>query len=242
MNFEEADSRVKEILSWTPQQIFDKFSDLEVIRDSAQLRELVVCSSMARFNRKQSADLGPVLLTLAMQFRDSKDPMDHAVIWEAICTGSSMISLYALPSLEVLLETGHQADTRLDSLKMIGRIFESYPPKDLNFHVGLAGKIKDIVLSEHFENDVITRKSAIATTGIYALMAMGSIECGKAIDAIHDQKIRWMLRTVRHDIEDLKERWQNNAHHKVEVSVEHQQMIDSMIKKLDRMIEEEFSE
>ncbi len=179
------------------------------VDDMPRLRELILTIDDTSFSPQKRTQLDSWLLKFAIQFRDSKDTGDVAVVWSAIRTGASMIGLDAADHLLTLMELGHHIETSLVAVKMLGRIFEVRPPTDVDQHSNLADGVLELV-TPLLKPCVIKLNDCppMVSLAIYALAAMACSEVIPVVETVHKLGIPWITRWTTHKLRDLREVWQ----------------------------------
>jgi hypothetical protein len=182
--------------------------ELDLERDKSRLRELIILAEDREFSTGQNAKLAKRLLDLALAYRDSNDMEDEPVVWAAIRTGASMLRPTEAPVLLPLLEPGHTIETSLVAMKMLGRIFEAYPPTDIDQNSDLVRKVREIVDSLLNRYAVaMTRNAAMVQLAVYALVAMGAVDSPEVIQRIRELDFSWFTRATSRKLHELLEYW-----------------------------------
>lgn len=189
-------------------EIANHLLKLDQDRDKSRLRELIILAEDREFPPEQNKGLATRLLDLALAYRDSNDLEDEPVVWAAIRTGASMLRPTEAPALLPLLEPGRAIETSLVAMKMLGRIFEAYPPTDIDQNSDLARKVREIVDSLLNRYAVaMTRNAAMVQLAVYALVAMGAGDSPEVIQRIRELDFSWFTRATSCKLHELLEYW-----------------------------------
>lgn len=162
------------------------------------------------FTVEQSEVVSPWLLNFALENRDKIKDEDHQYeVWSAIRTGSSMLCPDQVECLFPLLEAGHQIDTSLVTIKMIGRIFEAQPPSKVGEYENIAEKVYDFLnpMLDRYLVVLSSRDGATATLCATALVAMGSEKIYPILEKVKNKE-GWFREYVLHNTEELRTAWQ----------------------------------
>lgn len=191
---------------------------LEIINPDTKKDRLLGMILMAEdmeFTVEQSKILSPWLLNFAKEYRDidSKNSRYKCVVWSAIRTGASMLTpdyVGFIDNLIPLLEQNHRIPTMLVVIKMVGRIFEAQPPKEIDKYEKMAKEIYNIIESIINKETVNYHREAIIGLSINALAAMGSSSIKQIIKKIIKDKEAWFIQMCLKELKKLRQKWENN--------------------------------
>jgi len=225
------DTATDDVLQLTSDQIASAILDPEAEADMPHLREMILIAEDTGFTVEQSKQLAPWLLSFAERHRDSSDPQDEAAVWSAIRTGASMLTPDSANDLHKLLEPGHSIETSLVTLKMIGRIFEAQPPKDVDQHKELANEICQIANSLLNRYAIsVSQSAAMAQLAIYALAAMASSETQQIVETVQQLGVTWFTQQTLRELCELRSIWSNRP---VPVEARPQELLERVIQILE---------
>lgn len=183
--------------------------------DIDEIRETVFVAEDTDFTVEQSAVVWPWLLNFAKEYRDTDEPEDGIAVLSAIRTGASMISLDKIDQLFPLLEVNHNVYTVLETIKMIGRIFEAQPPNGVDEYKNISRRMHQTI--RYFVNqpadNVSMRDEAVTQLAIYALAGSGSSTTQEIITEVLKKKQIWFIRQVLHNFRELRSTWENRSDH-----------------------------
>jgi len=192
-----------------PSDFLARLVQSEAAQDKLERRGLVLAAEDMAFAPEQSGEMASWLLRFAEERRDSNDPQDEAAVLSAIRTGASLLRPEAADRLRVLLEPGHPIETSLAALKMLGRVFEAQPPREVDQHDALADSVHEIALS-FLNRHVVTlsQNAAMAQLALYCLAAMASSRLNPVILTVLELEIPWFHRRTFRTLEGLREHWE----------------------------------
>lgn len=174
-----------------------------------------------QFSRSVSASLSSWLIDFAVSHRDDSVCNSETFVWSAIRTAASMSAANDSEALLPLLEPGHGVETSLVTLKMLGRIYEAYPPAETGHGTpGVHAKVWEIVdatLNRH-----VVDESRGAAKAILAIVALAGLASPKLLDVagrISALRMPWFARRVRRKLVSLLEAWCHKANPKVTAMV-----------------------
>lgn len=204
--------------------------------DVVRVRDVIHLAEDTDFTVEQSKIVSPWLLKYALKNRDSSDTEDEYPVYSAIRTGASMLTPDLVHWLFPLLEKGHQIDTSLVTVKMIGRMFAAQPPSKVGEYENIAEKVYDFLnpmLDRHLAVSP-GRDGAIAELCATSLVAMGSEKIYPILEKVKDKE-RWFKQYLLHNAEELKATWESRAK---SVSDNMMEFLNEVIKKIQEMTNE----
>jgi len=188
--------------------LFDKIMSAELKDNLIELGNTIFLLEDTSFSAEQNKTLSSWLLTFAKKHRDIEGA-DSRVIFSAIRTGSSMLRAEQTETLIPLLSSGHKIETSLVTVKMIGRIFEAQPPKDINQHEKLAivvRNIADLLINPY--SIMSSESAAQAQLAAFSLSAMASELSLEVVTNIIKIKSRWFTTMHLISLNELKKLWE----------------------------------
>ena len=194
--------------NWPARDLARAILETDEVCDWERLRAFVLCAEHVVFTRAESGRIAPRLLGLALKYRDSQDAQDKSVVLSAIRTGGSMLEQNQVDQLGPLLEAGHGIETSLVAVKMIGRIFEAKPPRELDLFPDLAGRVGSIARSLLNPYAIASSQSAaLAQLAVFALAGMASRGLMEVAPMLRDAGQRWFVRQTTRELQRLRDYW-----------------------------------
>ncbi len=191
------------------EQFYQQILDIINSEDKYDVtKEMIYQIEDTGFTVEQSEIISPWLIGFAIRFQGSDHSKDAYIVWSAIRTGASMLHPDQVECLFPLLEKGHQIDTSLVTIKMIGRIFEAQPPSKVGEYENIAEKVHDFVspMLDRYLVALPSRDGATATLCATALVAMGSEKIYPILEKV-ENKEGWFREYVLHNTEELRTTW-----------------------------------
>ena len=194
-------------IEYNADYLFNKIMDKKLEEDMIEFRTIVFLIEETDFLIDQNKKLSHRLLAFAEKYRDI-EKADTGTIYSAIRTGASMLKPEKTDILISLLTAGHKIETSLVTIKMIGRIFEAQPPKDVNQYEKLATIIRKIADSLINPYSIMSSESAAqAQLALFALSSMASEQSLEVMTNIIKMKSKWFTISTLHSLNKLKKVW-----------------------------------
>jgi hypothetical protein len=220
-----------DVSQWSSDQLISAILHPQAESDMAHLRETILIAEDTSFTMDQSERLAPWLLNFVERYRDSNDSQDVAAVLSAIRTGASMLRSQDANKLLSLLEPGHSIETSLVTVKMLGRIFEAQPPREVDEHRDLAEKVYQMANSLLNEYAItLSRSAAMAQLAIYALTAMASSKTQRIVETVKQLNVTWFTQQTLRELHGLYAIWENQQ---TTVSKPPRQLLDKVLKMLE---------
>jgi hypothetical protein len=178
-----------------------------------RIYEMIFIAEDTGFSIEQSNILSLWLLNFAKKYRNgvnSNHDQNERAVWSAIRTGASMLTLDRLNDLIPLLEADYPVSTTLVTIKMIGRIFEAQPAKEIDQYEEMAKNIYNIVESIIDKKEVSYHREAVAGLSVDALAGMGSSSIKQIIEKIIKNEERWFIQSCLRSLRGLRNEWESN--------------------------------
>jgi hypothetical protein len=186
------------------QQILDIISSENKYNVS---REVIFQIEDTGFTVEQSAIVSPWLLDFALENRDDPDTISSA--YSAIRTGASMLLPESVECLLPLLKDDGDFSVSMVTVKMIGRIFEAFPPSKIGQYEHMSEEVFGIVDSMLDGSKLASGcPGAKAELCVTTLAAMGSESVFQILEKVKKQE-QWFIQYVFHNMEELRDTWQN---------------------------------
>ena len=191
------------------QALIDRFEQLEGQASPSQWLDMLSAIEHTEFSSSQSRVLGPRLVQWAVAHRDEPQREYRKCVLSAIRSGASMLQSADVSILLPLLEPRHAVETATVTVKMIGRIFEAYPPSEPDAHPDVAAELHEFArfLTNPRVIDLAAGNAASLQLAVYALAAMGSSECVRLAKDVGAMNITWFTEQTHDDLADLRDRW-----------------------------------
>lgn len=220
----------QEFVSWESDRLAYEILGCNIDTDIVQLRQMLLEAEDRDFSDDFNLRLAPWLLDFVKKLRDSQNPEDRVAVLSALRTGASLLSPEKIDDLLPFLEPGFAIETSRVAIKMVGRIFEAYPPQVRDAHPRMAielHKILGTLLNPHvLEIPAVAAKAQLA---IYALAAMASSHVLRAIDDVNSLKLSWFSQRTKRKLEELRRFWSARG---AAVSPAANQLLNDTLKKL----------
>jgi len=170
-----------------------------------RLQKMVLIAEDTDFTVEQSKILSPWLLNFAEKYKSTSDSQCKIAVYSAIRTGASMLYPKDIDVLIPLLKSEH-----LVTIKMIGRIFEAQPPKEIDQYENIAEIIYDIAEPLIKEVDSSSYRAAVTVLSSTALASIGSSREKQLITKIIEEKEIWFTKRCLHKLKELRHKWENS--------------------------------